>query len=162
MNPDVIILLGGSNDEHGVLSGFTRERAEQAMTEFRRFPTAKVLTTGGAGAHFNTTPRPHTAYVRAYLLALGLPETALIESAESTNTIEDARLSRPIVERYGFRRLIIVTSDFHLPRAQWLFRREFPQLELEFRGAPATFPAEERERRVAHEVAALARLQSSG
>ena len=82
-----------------------------------------------------------------------------MEGAESTNTIEDATLSRPIIDRHGFGQLIVVTSDFHLARARFLFEREFPGFALEFCAAKTHLPEAELRTRVLHETSALARLR---
>jgi uncharacterized SAM-binding protein YcdF (DUF218 family) len=158
MTPLAIVVLGNTNDENGVLAAIPRERCEQAVIEFRKRPGAKVITTGGWGSHFNLTAKPHAAYTRAYLQTLGIPGDAFVESAESGNTVEDATLCRPIVARHGFRRLIVVTSDFHLERARFLFTREFPELTLEFVASRTNLPPEKLQPLIEHEQRALARL----
>jgi uncharacterized SAM-binding protein YcdF (DUF218 family) len=117
-----------------------------------------IIPTGGWGAHFNTTAKPHGLYVRDFLAGCGIPDSAFTECIESSNTIEDARFSRPVVDRYGFRRLIVVTSDFHVARARYFFTREFADTNLEFSGSLTHLPEEQLEERIAHERNALARL----
>lgn len=156
-----IVILGAINDEHGHLGSLGRERCLRAIQEYHLHPGAKLLPTGGWGDHFNTTAQPHHAYLRQLLIAQGIPENTIVEGADSKNTIEDAALARPIIQRHGFDHLIIVTSDFHLPRARFLFTREFPRLPLTFVGSPTNLPAEELSRRIAHEESALQRLQAT-
>ena len=155
-----IVILGAPNDDTGKLSSIARERCEQGLQEHRRHPAARILPTGGWGAHFNTTAHPHHHYTRRYLESQGVPTELFVEGADSTNTIEDAKLCRPIVERHGFTQLLVVTSDFHLPRAEFLFRREFPSIALSFSGARTYLPATEIQRLVQHEERALARLRA--
>lgn len=158
MTPLAIVVLGNTNDEKGVISPIARERCERAVEEYRLRPDAKILPTGGWGNHFNLTPKPHATYTRAYLETLGIPAAAFVEAAESANTVEDAKLCRPIVERHGFQRLIVVTSDFHVDRARFLFTREFPALPIEFVSAKTNLPPEQLRPLVEHERRALARL----
>jgi len=162
MTPLAIVVLGNTNDENGVLASIPRERCERALEEYRRHPEAKIITTGGWGSHFNLTAKPHATYTRAYLEARGIPRDAFVESAESANTVEDAKLCRPIVERHGVKRLILVTSDFHLDRARFLFTREFPDLPIDFVAAKTNLPSEELRPLIDHERRALARLQAHG
>lgn len=159
--PLAIVVLGNTNDENGILSPIASERCDRAAEEYRRHPDAKIITTGGWGNHFNLTNQPHAVYTRAYLEKLGIPADAFVESAESANTVEDATLCRPIVERHGFKRLILVTSDFHLDRARFLFTREFPDLPIEFVPAKTNLPAEDLRPLLEHERRALARLQKA-
>ncbi|HVU26344.1 MAG TPA: YdcF family protein [Verrucomicrobiae bacterium] len=159
MNETAIIVLGAPNDERGVLSSIAIERCQQAVQEYRKHPESKIIPTGGWGEHFNTTSQPHGHYLAAYLQAQQIPAGAFVECAESSNTIEDAKLCRPIVERHGFRKLIVVTSDFHRARAQFLFTREFPDILIEFSVSKTNLPELELKKRVLHEQAALAKLK---
>jgi len=154
-----IVVLGSPNDSEGNLSTIAIERCQQALTEYAQNPGAKILPTGGWGEQFNTTNKPHGHYLRQYLTAHGVPEGDILECAESANTIQDAQLARPIVERHGITDLIVVTSDFHVPRAQFLFQREFPNARLTFSASKTILPEAEIAKRKQHEDRALARLK---
>ena len=156
-----IIVLGSPNDSEGHLSTIAIERCQRALTEYAQNPDAKILPTGGWGEHFNTTNKPHGHYLRQYLTTHGVPEGDILECAESANTIQDAQLARPIVERHGITDLIVVTSDFHIPRAQFLFRREFPNVRLTFSASKTNLREAEIIKRTQHERQALARLKQN-
>jgi len=156
-----IVVLGSPNDAQGNLSAIAIERCRQALSEYRRTPGVKIIPTGGWGEHFNTTAQPHGHYVRKYLEAEGIPAEDILECVESASTIEDARLCRPVVERHGITGLIVVTSDFHVPRARFLFEREFPKFRLTFSGARTNLPADELARLKQHEERALAKLRQN-
>jgi len=161
MHKLAIVVLGAPNDADGTLSSLAQERCRQALTEYARHPDAYLLPTGGWGEHFNTTDKPHGYYTRQHLIAHGIPEKQFLECAESANTVEDAALTKPIVERHGITELLVVTSDFHVPRAQFLFQREFPDTLLSFSAAATNLPASALEKRIAHEARALAQLRQS-
>ncbi|MBI5822079.1 MAG: YdcF family protein [Verrucomicrobia bacterium] len=156
-----IVILGAPNDEQGILSSIAKERCEQGLQEYQRHPGAKILPTGGWGPHFNTTAKPHGHYVREHLKMRGIPDEAFVQCAESSNTIEDAKLCRPIVAQHGFRKLIVVTSDFHVPRARFLFEQEFPGFSMEFSPSRTQLPEDDLRRRILHEQTALAKLQQN-
>ncbi len=159
MTKTAIVVLGSPNDDEGNLSSIAIERCEQALHEYRRVSGAKILPTGGWGAHFNTTNKPHGYYIREYLLKKGVPEKDILECAESTNTTEDPLCSKPIVERNHVDELIVVTSDFHVPRARFLFKRVFPKIIMSFSGAETDLDAGDLSRRQKHEEKALERLK---
>jgi len=161
MKKVAIVVLGSPNDADGKLSSIALERCQQALTEYSRHPDACILPTGGWGEHFNTTDKPHGYYTRLCLTTQGVPEKQFIECAESANTVQDAALAKPIVERHGITELIVVTSDFHIPRAQFLFRREFPDIRLTFSAAKTNLPEEYLMLLKNHEEKALARLRQS-
>ena len=155
----VIVVLGSPNDDRGRLSSIALERCSQALAEFKRNPEYAVLPTGGWGAHFNTTDRAHGFYVRQELVARGIPDSAFLPCVESSNTIEDASLSRPILESYPGAELIVVTSDFHAKRARYLFEREFPERRITISISATDLPPDELSRLQEHEHKALKKLK---
>lgn len=126
----VIIVLGSPNDEEGALSQIAKSRCERAFFEFRKHPNFRILCTGGFGEHFNKTNRPHAEYAQDYLKSKGVPSSKFIDIAESSFTLEDATLSKPIIEKYGIENAILVTSDFHMERAVLVFSCICPSLKL--------------------------------
>ena len=131
----VIILLGAPNDERGRLSSFARERCELAIREYGKYPGYKILPTGGFGPHFNVTDKPHGFYSSRYLISRGIPKEDILEGVESSNTLEDAEFSWPVIKKFGVEKVIVVTSDFHVPRAQIIFKRKFAEIPLSFAGS---------------------------
>jgi len=159
----LIMILGAPNDESGALSDIAVGRAEQGIEEHHNHPGSKVLCTGGFGGHFNTTPTPHARYVKEYLSAHGVPSEDIVEDPVlSHDTIEDAALSKPIVEKYAIRTLIVVTSDFHMKRVQYIFTRVFPKVDIIFSSARTDFSAERYEELRAHEKRELQKLKEEG
>lgn len=155
-----IVVLGAPNDEDGNLSSIAVERCNQALLEYGRHPGFRVIPTGGWGPHFNTTDRPHGFYIRQYLIAHDVPDSDILPCVESANTVEDAALCRFAVAQYGLTELVVVTSDFHIPRAQYLFEREFSDKALSFSGARTALSEDELQVRREHETRALARLRA--
>jgi uncharacterized SAM-binding protein YcdF (DUF218 family) len=114
----IIVVLGSPNSEAGELSSIAKERCELALAESAKRPDWKFLLTGGYGAHFNTTDQPHAAYVKRHLVSRGVPAQEIFESVESTNTLQDASLSKPIIMIYGVPEILVVTSDYHAGMCQ--------------------------------------------
>lgn len=164
--PGLIVVLGAPNDAAGNLSDMAVGRLQLGLERHQRLRGEgwRLLLTGGVGAHFNTTDKPHAHYGRNWLVERGVAPAEIVEFAESANTIEDARLSRRIVERHAAERLLVVTSDFHQDRARFVFEQVFPGRSLEVEGARylPDRPEAERQALVAHEQRALARLRADG
>jgi uncharacterized SAM-binding protein YcdF (DUF218 family) len=158
----VIIVLGAPNDASGQLSTIALARAETVLTEYHRRSGCKLLLTGGYGSHFNMTGRPHAYYVAEFLISRGVPPTDILEFAESSNTLEDAILSKRILERYDVESVRVITSDFHMPRARLLFQKIFPSQTIEFVDAPAGLSPIEYEKVCLHEQEAIHRIEQSG
>jgi len=161
MNIDgVIIILGSPNDAQGNLSSIALERCSKALAEFREHPGYAILPTGGWGPRFNTTDKPHGFYIREELSNHGIPGSAFLPCVESSNTIEDARKSRPILDAYPLAEIILVTSDFHAPRARFLFMREFPERRIRISASVTNLPQNELARLQAHEQKAMETLRN--
>ncbi len=154
-----IVVLGAPNDGHGRLSAVALARANCAYGEYRRLDEARFLLTGGYGEHFNSTSSPHAHYLREHLVGLGVPGSAFLELVESANTLEDARLSKPVLDRHEIRHASVVTSDFHVPRARYVFERLCTGVALHFVACPSKLPEEQISRLHDHERRALARAR---
>ena len=159
----MIVVLGSPNSEDGQLTSVGKERCELALAEFTRRSGWKILLTGGYGAHFNTTDQPHAAYLKQYLVSRGVPSQAIVEFAESGNTLQDASLSKPIVLKYGVPVIVVVTSDYHVDRALYIFEREFAgtEVRIEFSASQTNEEACEfdLETQKKHEQEALAKMR---
>jgi uncharacterized SAM-binding protein YcdF (DUF218 family) len=155
----LIVVLGSPNDEHGNLSTIARERLTLAAEEYFRRPSCGILLTGGFGPHFNRSPLSHAQHAQSFLLSLGVPDTAFSDFASSSNTVEDALLASPIVARLRPERLVVITSEFHVDRARYIFDRVFSKLEILYLGAPHEGPPAALRELADHEERALAHLR---
>ncbi|MCB0336213.1 MAG: YdcF family protein [Bdellovibrionales bacterium] len=163
--PTVIVVLGSPNSPEGNLYSVGLERCELAIRLYEQYLPCKLLLTGGFGAHFNTSARPHASYLRDRLVSLGASHNDFMPFAESLNTLEDASKSKVILKTLGRFSAIIVTSDYHLDRARFIFEREFADLpcELSFEASITNHQHCEfdLEPIISHEKSALAKLKSA-
>ena len=122
---DVIILLCGgfrggwkpfSASER--LAPGTLERAAAAY-KLQRETGLPVLVSGGAP--FSSGPEAEAA--AAYLEELGVPRAKLLTEVRSRDTEENAEYSGGICRERGYKKAILLTSAFHMPRAVLLFDR---------------------------------------
>jgi len=160
--PALLITLGAPNDAQGVLSPIAQGRARAAIREYRRRPGCKVIVTGGYGQHFNTSDEPHAHHVTRFLLEGGVAAADMTQIADSSNTVDDARLSMPVVERFDVRVLCVITSDFHQERAGLIFGVFYPHHALEVIGEPTELSPEQRQRACEHETRAIQQLRAQG
>ncbi len=112
---DAVVLLGGGMGGHekcGRAEMFSAsDRVWEAARQWKAHQDGNVkLTLSGGGVEQSTVP---------LLKDLGVDEKALVFFPEARNTEEEARL----VAAAGFRRIRLVTSAWHMPRAQMLFAR---------------------------------------
>jgi uncharacterized SAM-binding protein YcdF (DUF218 family) len=103
---DVLIVLGGSALEDGII---------YAVRAFRQTPFAKVVVSGGGRF------RP-AAIMRDFLLANGVPSDRVVVEDRSTTTRENATFTKDLLIGTSGR-LVLLTSDYHMWRAEWVFRK---------------------------------------
>ncbi|QSH42062.1 YdcF family protein [Lentisphaerota bacterium ZTH] len=157
----MIIILGSPNDAQGNLSSIAMERCDEAIRQYFATDNCKIVLTGGFGEHFNITDKPHAFYAAEYLISKNVAKPDILEFVESSNTYEDAEFSAPVVEKYCPENVIIVTSDFHRNRAEFLFNRNLPDRKFSFACSSTCLPAGELQKLVEHERKALKKLKSA-
>ncbi len=157
----VILLLGSPNNFKGELSSISEERINRAFKEYKSNPGFQILLTGGFGEHFNTTDLPHAHYAKMHLLHLGVPEKDFLEFAISSNTVEDALFSKPIIENLTIEKIIVVTSDFHVERVKTIFESIFPKCNIEFSSSLTVLPTSQLKKLKSHESQALKRFKQN-
>ena len=157
----IILVLGAPNSDEGILSDIARNRLDSAKKFYLNNPGFNILCTGGFGPHFNTTSTPHAAYAKKYLIENGIPDNSILEYVLSSNTIEDAILAKPLIDKYKPQHLIVITSDFHMRRAALIFTHELKHHNLIFVEAKSTMDPATLERLVAHEQKAIQRFMEN-
>ena len=128
--PGIIVILGSPNSDKGELYSVAKQRCELGIKEYINHSDWKILLTGGFGDHFNVTNKPHAHYLKEYLLTGGVPEQAILDFALSTNTLEDASLSKPIITKFNVQQILVITSDYHHDRAKFIFEQEFSDTNI--------------------------------
>lgn len=124
---DVIVVLGagaisGVPDfgERGQPSGVMAKSLVAALRLHRR-SGLPLLVSGGSPYPGRQEEAPVAG--RA-LLDMGVAEDMVVEETASRNTVENARLSKRIMGKRGWRRALVVCAALHVPRARAIFRRE--------------------------------------
>lgn len=123
-----IVVLGGpeqmQQSERSGMAEFSdgQERLTYALELARRYPTAKVVFTGGYGSMHASTLRGADLAQR-FFLAQGLDPQRLLLERESRNTDENARYTQQLVQPTADQHWLLVTSGFHMPRSMGIFRR---------------------------------------
>lgn len=96
------------------------ERIVAVLDLARRHPEARLVFTGGSGDLVGGVPE---ADALAAELARLAPELRLTYERASRNTVENAEMTRALVDPKPGERWLLVTSAWHMPRAVGIFRR---------------------------------------
>ena len=160
MSGRIIVVLGATNSVDGKLSCTAIERVNTCA---KLFTTGDlVLCTGGWGAHFNTSKKPHAYYAKEYLLKKGVLNSAFLPFALSNNTVEDAVKIKEIIVSASLQNLIIITSDFHLERVQLIFNEILKGYNFEYLGVKNVASRIDLDKAVEHEKIAIKKIKDNG
>jgi len=122
---DAIVLLGGATrgDTHMGTTADLNQRADRlvyAVALYKANKAPVVLVSGGSA----TGARPEAKQIRDLLLIMGVPSSRILLENVSRNTRENAQFSAQILKSRDMRRILLVTSAYHMRRAQALFEAE--------------------------------------
>lgn len=117
-SPDAIVVLGCRVETTGDLSLTLRRRANWAEVAYRTGLGRFIVTSGGRrwGDHVEADR------LRAYLVDRGVPDASIHAELLSLTTAENAVFCGEVLARIGARRALLVTCDWHMPRALACFR----------------------------------------
>jgi len=137
---DAIVVLGGlveaavPPERLDPNLGAAADRIWHAAHLYRAGKAPWVLVSGGY-LPWSGVEQPESAVMADLLQELGVPATAILRESNSRTTRENRDHSLPILREYGVRRILLVTSALHMPRALALFRAT----DLEVIPAPTDF-----------------------
>ena len=117
---DAIVVLGAQVKADGTLSLQLQWRLDAAYDAWEK-NNVVIVTCGAQGAN---EPAPEAMVMREYLMQKGVPEEMILTETESFNTRQNIRHAAQLLAGYDVRTVLIVTSDYHLPRAMALAEDE--------------------------------------
>jgi uncharacterized SAM-binding protein YcdF (DUF218 family) len=124
---DALVVLAGGikrqppNGSPTILGTLSLDRLICGVTLFKEGRAPVLVLSGGIGDAFQKSP-PEADEMRNLAIRLGVPPSALVSETGSRTTAESAVEVRRALPR--LRRILLVTSAFHLPRATALFRKQ--------------------------------------
>jgi uncharacterized SAM-binding protein YcdF (DUF218 family) len=117
---DAIVVLGAQVKPDGSLSLQLQWRLDAALEAWQKENSLIVV----CGAQGSNEPEPEAHAMRDYLAAKGVPLQSILVDDTSYNTRQNIRHAAQLLEAHKAERVLIVTSDYHLPRAMALAEDE--------------------------------------
>lgn len=144
---DAVVLLGGVVEPRGAEPsqpawGDSVERLTITWDLLRTGRARVAVVSGGALTDAPELPT-EADFLAAQLEAWGIEPERIVREDRARNTRENATFTAPLLEARGLRRVLLVTSAFHMPRAVGCFRAvgvDADALPVDFR---ARHPARE-------------------
>lgn len=118
---DVIIVLGSGLRKDGKPGPALTRRTRHGADLWHEGSAPLVLCTGGQSEYY---PRTEAAACREILLSAGLPADAILMEEQSRSTEENAIYSKRILDERSLSRVVLVSDNYHMLRARWLFNKQ--------------------------------------
>ena len=155
---DAIVVFAGGVGENGEAGGGYQERTTQATSLYRAGYAPRIIISSG----YVFTMR-EAEVMKTLAVDNGVPAEAILLEEQARNTYENVELSRRILDQHGAKRILLVSSPYHMRRAVMTWQKiapaiavvpmPVPQSQFYTHGRGASL---EQIRGILHEYAALA------
>ena len=120
---DAIVVLGGATrgDTHMSSLGDLNQAADRlvhAVALYRAGKAPRIVLSGGS----RPGGRPEAQLMQEILEVMGVPARAILTEEASRDTFENASFSQAVLAGKGIKRILLVTSAYHMRRSEALFR----------------------------------------
>lgn len=122
---DCIVVFAGGVGESGKAGGGYQERVKQAADLYRNGSAGHVIFSSGFVFAFR-----EAEVMRALAIDNGVPASAIELETQAANTRENVEFSRRILDAHGWRRILLVSSPYHMRRALLTWRKAAPEIAV--------------------------------
>lgn len=124
-NGTAIVTLGQALNSDGTPPQTLVKRIEETAAAYRELGNVSIIVTGADPVKVGIT---EAEVMRQMLTKEGVPEASIFLEPQADNTVQNAIYSAPILKSLGACHVVLVSSDFHLPRALYTFEAVFEAL----------------------------------
>ncbi len=144
---DAIIVLGGGVDEQGNIPDWVVSRVKESVRLLKEGVAPRVIMSGKWGYMAKyTPPRTEAAAMKAVAIASGAAPDAILLEESSLDTLGNAYFCKKLfLEPSGWHHVLVLATDHHAPRAEYLFRKVLgPAYRMTMLPVAVPMPPEER------------------
>lgn len=125
MAKDAIIILGCGVRKDGSLTVITQTRVDRGVELFKKGVAPKIVMTGHKDYWSRYTPaKTEARAMMDYAVSLGVSKRSILLEEKARTTLGNAYFTKKdVLEPRGWKNLAVVTSDFHVPRSDYIFRK---------------------------------------
>lgn len=117
LNANAIVILGGGNYSWHSLKEDTANRLYTGFMVYKK-TNLPIIVSGGAVEG----KIPDSKIMAEFLKEMGVESDKIIQESESRDTAQNALYVTKICNERGFKKIILVTSAYHMKRAVRLFK----------------------------------------
>lgn len=123
---DVVVVLSGMlgvvNSKHGPIYEWGDPDRFFAGIELMRAKKARFILFTGGLFPWQTQLQSEGAYLASFAKQAGLVESQIAVTEDVQNTAQEANAVKKYLIQHDLKKIILVTSAYHMPRAQQLFQ----------------------------------------
>lgn len=145
MNHEAIIVLAGGINRDGTLSLTSQERTDAGIELFKNGDAPIILFSGSWSFMFPNPPDIlESEGMKKYAISKGVPEENILTELKSKDTLGNAYFCKvDFAKPRDWKKIIIVTSDFHINRTKYLFGKVFgPGFFMDYHAVPTKLSSE--------------------
>lgn len=116
---DVIIVLGAGTWPDGSPTWAQIRRVRHGVALYQKGLAPWMICTGG---YTQNHPVSEAQTCVDLALSLGVPASAILREDVSLTTVENVIESQRLMQAHGLHNALLVSDNYHLFRAEWLFR----------------------------------------
>lgn len=126
---DAIVFDGGGRNKDGSLTTLSLQRLNKVVELYKSGLAKKIISSGGLwGSYGPTTFRNKDTgaiFRKKWFMDQGVKASDIIPCPEGGDTVCGAIANYKVAYKHHFSKIILVTSDIHMPRCLWIFKKVF-------------------------------------
>lgn len=142
MKYDAIIVLGGGINKDGSLPRVVKKRVDRAVELYKKGCASRLIMSGKWGVNSKITyPCTEAEAMEEYAVLCGARRDDVLVEKKSQDTLGNAYWSKiTFLKPAKWNKFVVVTSDFHVKRAKYIFSKVFgPEYRMSFVGVRTNF-----------------------
>lgn len=129
---NILLVLGARPRKDGRPSDQMVSRVRKAVSLFSKNKYSRVIISGGP----SSLPIPESEIMRLMMLKF-IPDNKLLLERNARDTVQNAVFSWELIKDKKPKKITIVTSAYHLPRAKYIFRKLYKHMGVSLKFEPA-------------------------
>lgn len=142
MKYDAIIVLGGGINGDGYLPSIVKKRVSTAVDLYKKGRAPRLMMSGKWSVNSKITyPCTEAEAMKEYAVLCGARRDNVLVETKSQDTLGNAYWSKiTFLKPAKWHKFMVVTSDFHVKRAKYIFSKVFGQeYRMSFVGVRTNF-----------------------
>lgn len=125
VHSEAIVVFAGGTGESGKPGQGYEERVAWAAQLYRWEYAKKLVFSSGYTYAFR-----EPEVMKALAISLGIPAEDILVEERAANTYQNVVNVRPILDRHGWKTVLLVSSPYHMRRSLLVFRKQAPDVAV--------------------------------